>query len=70
MNKIEVYKIELKEIEQLQKVAKQTFLETFAESNTEENMQKYLNEGFTIEKLTSELTNQNSEFTLPNLKNR
>jgi diamine N-acetyltransferase len=62
MNKIKVYKIEMKEIEQLQKIGKITFFETFAESNSEENMQKYLSEGFTIEKLTSELTNQNSEF--------
>jgi diamine N-acetyltransferase len=62
MTTIEVYKIGLSAIEQLQKIGRQTFFETFAESNTEENMQNYLNEGFTIEKLTAELTNQNSEF--------
>jgi diamine N-acetyltransferase len=62
MNKIEVYKIGLNAIEQLQKIGRQTFFETFAECNTEENMQNYLNEGFTIEKLTTELSNQNSEF--------
>ena len=62
MNKIKVAKINVVEIEQLQKIAKQTFFETFAESNTQDNMQIYLTEGFTTEKLTSELTNQNSEF--------
>jgi ribosomal protein S18 acetylase RimI-like enzyme len=62
MNYSEVYKIGLKEIEQLQKIGKQTFFETFAESNSEANMRQYLEEGFTIEKLTAELTNPNSEF--------
>ncbi|TRX40474.1 GNAT family N-acetyltransferase [Flavobacterium restrictum] len=62
MNTVEVTKIGLNEIVSLQKIGKQTFFETFAASNTEENMQSYLNEGFTTEKLTAELTNQNSEF--------
>ena len=62
MNKIEITKIGLNEIEQLQAIGKQTFFETFADKNTEENMQKYLEEGFTIEKLTAELTNPDSEF--------
>jgi ribosomal protein S18 acetylase RimI-like enzyme len=70
MSKFEVYQIGLKEITQLQEIGKQTFFETFAESNSEENMQKYLEEGFTIEKLTSELTNPNSEFFFASLDNQ
>lgn len=70
MNKIEVYKIGLKDINQLQEIGKQIFFETFAESNSEENMQKYLEEGFTIEKLTSELTNPNSEFFFASHENQ
>jgi len=62
MGEIEIKKIALTDIEQLQIIGKQTFLETFADSNTKENMQKYLDEGFTANKLTSELTNPNSEF--------
>jgi len=46
----------------LQEIGKLTFLETFSAVNTEENMRKYLQEGFSIEKLTSELYDQNSEF--------
>ena len=70
MKQIEIYKIGTKEIEQLQKIGKRTFFETFAESNTEENMQHYLNEGFTFEKLTSELQNQNSEFYFAESENQ
>jgi len=70
MDKIEIKKIGLTDIESLQIVGKQTFLETFAEGNTEENMQKYLDEGFTDDKLTIELTNPNSEFYFAKLENR
>jgi diamine N-acetyltransferase len=64
MNEIEIKKIGLADIGQLQIIARHTFLETFAAGNTEENMQKYLQEGFTVDKLTTELTNPNSEFYL------
>ncbi len=70
MNTIEVYKIGLNEISQLQEIGRQTFYETFAESNSEENMQNYLAEGFTIEKLTSEINNPNSEFYFATFENQ
>jgi ribosomal protein S18 acetylase RimI-like enzyme len=62
MDKITIQKIGLAEIEQLQIIAQQTFFETFSAGNTVENMQKYLAEGFTIEKLTAELINPNAVF--------
>lgn len=62
MSNIEICKIGLAEIEQLQKISKQTFEETFAESNTEENMKNYLQKSFSKEKLTAELTDENAEF--------
>lgn len=62
MNQINVHKISVNEINELQKIGKTTFHETFAQTNSDENMQKYLNEGFTIEKLSIELTNPDSEF--------
>lgn len=62
MDEIEIKKIGVTDIEQLQIIGRQTFFETFADGNTEENMQKYLEEGFTVDKLTLELTNPNSEF--------
>jgi diamine N-acetyltransferase len=62
MHNISIIKVELQHIEELQKIGRKTFFETFSESNSEENMQKYLDESFSIEKLTSELTDKNAEF--------
>ena len=62
LEKIQTKKIGQTDIEQLQRIGRQTFRETFANGNTEENMQKYLEEGFSIEKLTAELSDKNSEF--------
>lgn len=62
MNPINIKKIELSEVETLQKISRQTFFETFSEVNSEENMQQYLNQNLSVERLTSELNNPNSEF--------
>lgn len=62
MNGIDIKKVTLKELDQLQEIGKLTFFETFSAGNTEENMRKYLEEGFSKEKLTSELSIVNSEF--------
>ncbi|AZA58654.1 MULTISPECIES: GNAT family N-acetyltransferase [Flavobacteriales] len=62
MENISIQKATLEDIEQLQKIGRETFFETFSSSNTEENMKQYLEEGFSIEKLTDELSNENSEF--------
>lgn len=62
MEDIHINKITLDDIDQLQKIGRQTFYETFSEFNSEENMLTYLDEKFTKEKLTEELTNKNSEF--------
>ena len=59
---IQIKKISLNEIDQLQKIGRQTFYETFAEVNSEENIKNYLENGFSTEKLTAELTDNNSEF--------
>jgi diamine N-acetyltransferase len=62
MDHIEIKRVTLNDIEQLQKVGRQTFSETFSAVNTEENMRKYLEEGFSWEKLTAELYDKSSEF--------
>ncbi len=46
MQNISIVKAELHDIENLQRIGRQTFFESFSESNSEENMQKYLDEGF------------------------
>ncbi|WP_333599894.1 GNAT family N-acetyltransferase [Flavobacterium sp.] len=68
MSNIQIQKISLTEIDQLQKIGRQTFEETFSESNSEENMKNYLEEGFSKEKLTAELNDKNSEFYFATLE--
>jgi diamine N-acetyltransferase len=62
MKNIDIEKVTLNDIEQLQKIGRQTFYETFSARNTEENMEKYLDERFSLEKLTTELKEKDSEF--------
>ena len=62
MENIITKRITLDDLEKLQKIGRQTFEETFSESNSEENMRNYLEEGFSKEKLTAELNDKNSEF--------
>lgn len=62
MENIIVRKAAPADVVQLQKIGKQTFSETFAKSNTEENLEKYLEEGFSLEKLSAEINNKNSDF--------
>lgn len=67
MENIHIHKITSKNIDQLQKIGRQTFYETFASGNTEENMIKYLDEDFSVSKLSAELNNENSEFYFANM---
>jgi ribosomal protein S18 acetylase RimI-like enzyme len=69
METININKVNLADIGQLQKIGRQTFSETFSEVNSPDNMSKYLEEGFSIEKLTDELNNKNSEFYFAELSN-
>jgi diamine N-acetyltransferase len=62
MEIITVRKVTLKDISDLQEIGRKTFSETFAERNTEEDMAKYLDESFSIEKLSHELDDNDSEF--------
>ncbi|MGF6847852.1 ribosomal protein S18 acetylase RimI-like enzyme [Chitinophaga sp. W3I9] len=62
MENIIIRKVTQTDMAQLQQIGRQTFYETFSAGNTEENMTKYLEEGFTTEKLTAELTNEGSSF--------
>ena len=61
---IQIRKIDIDDVILLQSIGRQTFMETFADGNTEENMRKYLEEGFSIEKLTSALNDKNAAFYL------
>lgn len=70
MAKFAIKRVSLINIDQLQEISRQTFYETFSSGNTEANMRKYLEEEFSVEKLTAELSNGNSEFYFATLDAR
>lgn len=65
-----IKKVTLENLKQLQEISKQTFIETFSSGNTEENMKKYLEEDLSLEKLTQQINNNNSEFYFVELDNK
>ena len=69
MVNINLIRATISDINQLQQVSRQTFYETFSPVNTKENMRKYLDEELSIEKLTDELVNNDSEFYFALLEN-
>ncbi|HMF73103.1 MAG TPA: GNAT family N-acetyltransferase [Flavitalea sp.] len=70
LKNIKILKANINEVEVLQKIGKQTFHETFAGGNTVENMSEYLQDTFSIEKITNELNNQHSEFYIAVLEDQ
>jgi len=62
MENIEIRRVTLNDIDHLQKISRETFAETFSESNDLTNMNKYLEEGFATSKLSKEVSNPASEF--------
>jgi len=62
MTEIVIHKVTLNEIGKLQEISRQTFYDAFSAENTEDDMNKYLEEGLSAEKLTSELNDIGSEF--------
>ena len=68
MENIEINQIDIKNIQQLQTIGRQTFTETFAEHNSAENMAKYLEEAYADEKLSAELNDPNSVFYFAELE--
>ena len=59
---MEIERATIFDVEILQRIGRQTFFETFDSSNTEANMKQYLEEGFSVEKLKGELSNENAAF--------
>ncbi|GAA3520674.1 N-acetyltransferase [Aquimarina addita] len=61
-NDFVIEKVQLKDNQQLAALGRQTFCESFASQNTQEDLQQYINESFSLEKITKELLNPNSFF--------
>ena len=56
-----IRKVEIADVEVLAKIAKQTFRETFAHDNTEEQLQEYFEEAYNLRVLSTELEDPDSE---------
>ena len=69
MSPIEIKKVTINDIDILQKISRQTFSETFSSKNTEEDMNIYLDEGLSNDRLTMELNDNNAEFYFAKLDN-
>lgn len=52
----------LKDIEKIKFISEKTFYETFSNENTKEDMENYLKENFSYEKIESEIKNNSSRF--------
>ncbi len=59
---MKIKKVTIQDIESLKEISKLTFIETYSSKNSHENMAKYLENEFSIEKITTDLTNPNIEF--------
>jgi diamine N-acetyltransferase len=70
MEEIIIQEVTISDLLELQKISVQTFSETFASTNTEENMRSYLNEAYSITKLTDEFQNVDSKFYFSKFKNQ
>jgi ribosomal protein S18 acetylase RimI-like enzyme len=62
MNVIVSKELTAANVMQLQALSKSTFTETFSSSNSESNLNAYLNNAFNLERLTAELNNIHSKF--------
>ncbi len=62
MDTFQILRASANDAEKLQKIAQRTFFETFEAVNSAENMQFYLTNNFSLEKLTLELQCSQSEF--------
>ncbi|ORY72994.1 acetyltransferase [Neocallimastix californiae] len=69
-NDIVIRKAELKDVPHLKEVCRRTFFETFADQNTPEDMEKYLETNFNENQITKELNTPGSQFYLAFLQNK
>jgi ribosomal protein S18 acetylase RimI-like enzyme len=69
MSPIKIRKVAVSELEIIQEISIQTFIETFAGVNTAENLAHYIQENLNLNQLSSELSNRDSHFYLASLGN-
>lgn len=69
LEKIEIHRATIANIDELQKISRDTFFETFAHSTSEENMCQYLENNFSKEQLSKEIEDEHSAFYFAKLEN-
>jgi ribosomal protein S18 acetylase RimI-like enzyme len=62
MEQLNIRVIGIDDVVTLQKIARETFSEMFADYNSADNLKKYLDEKFTVTKLSEELNHPHSKF--------
>lgn len=62
MKNFSIKECDLEDIEKIKCISEKTFYETFANENTREDIENYLKENFSYEKLESEIKNNGSRF--------
>jgi ribosomal protein S18 acetylase RimI-like enzyme len=67
MSPIIIRKATISDLEIIREISKQTFIETFADVNTPENMENYVRENFNSVQVASEINNPESDFYLATL---
>ncbi|GAA3768037.1 GNAT family N-acetyltransferase [Flavobacterium ginsengiterrae] len=70
MNNLKINKAQISDAAKIQTIGRITFSETFSDVNSEENMVKYLEESFALEKLMAELSNPSSFFYLAEMEGK
>lgn len=61
-HEIQIRKVDPSDLEELVELSQQTFVESFAKDNSAENMEMYLKECLSLQKLLEELNDKNSIF--------
>jgi ribosomal protein S18 acetylase RimI-like enzyme len=62
MDNLVIKECSFKDIEKIKYICEKTFLETFSSENTKEDMDNYLRENFSYEKIEQEIRNDYSRF--------
>lgn len=69
-NPLKIKKVHIQDINTLKEISELTFMETFSSENSEENMKEYIKNGFSLNKLESEINNPLSEFYFADIKDK
>ncbi len=67
---LQITKITASDLHELENIGRQTFIESYGDRNTAENMESYLSENFNTHRLKSQLADPDSEFYFAILNER